>query len=88
MAADPQWRDLVLDEPEVWGVQSMTPDGVPIRLTVKTSPRQQWLVARELRSRIVQRLRRDQVPGPGDKGVVVSGGQLDLGAPVALPARS
>jgi small-conductance mechanosensitive channel len=85
LAGDPQFRDVILDEPEVWGVQSMTPDGVTIRLTVKTAPRQQWLVARELRTRIAARLRRDGVPGPGGKGVTVSAGPLDQGAPVAIP---
>src|SRR4051795_12382187 len=45
VAGDQQFAGMVLDQPEVWGVQSMTPDGVTIRLTVKTAPRQQWLVA-------------------------------------------
>ena len=83
VAHDEQYQGMVLDEPEVWGVQSMTPDGVTIRLTVKTAPRQQWLVARELRERIVRRLRQDGVGGAAGKALVVSGGQLDLGAPVA-----
>src|SRR4051794_13248123 len=85
LADEPRFRDVVLDEPEVWGVQSMTADGVTIRLTVKTAPRQQWLVARELRTRIATRLRNDGVPGPGGKSVTVSAGPLDQGAPVAIP---
>lgn len=55
--ADDLWRDddwsaKVLEEPEVWGVESMGSDGVVIRLVVKTPPLENWDVARELRQRI------------------------------------
>jgi small conductance mechanosensitive channel len=42
----------VLEEPEVWGVEQLTADGVVIRLVVKTAPLEQWKVARELRLRL------------------------------------
>jgi small-conductance mechanosensitive channel len=32
------WQHRVLEEPEVWGVESMTADGLVIRLVVKTAP--------------------------------------------------
>jgi small conductance mechanosensitive channel len=44
-----------LEDPEVWGLEAMTPDSVVIRLVVKTYPQQQTPVARELRRRIMQR---------------------------------
>jgi moderate conductance mechanosensitive channel len=47
-----EWSDLVLEEPEVWGVERMSTNGVTIRLVVKTRPLEQWKVARELRARI------------------------------------
>jgi moderate conductance mechanosensitive channel len=43
---------FVLDEPEVWGVELLAPDGITIRLVVKTAPLEQWKVARELRRRL------------------------------------
>ncbi len=49
---DPEWADLVVEEPEVWGVEAMGPDAVLVRVTVKTQPLEQWKVARELRERI------------------------------------
>ncbi|GIU87249.1 MAG: mechanosensitive ion channel protein MscS [Acidimicrobiia bacterium] len=52
LAADDAWRDRILDEPEVWGVESLTLDLVTIRLAVKTAPGEQWRVARELRARV------------------------------------
>jgi moderate conductance mechanosensitive channel len=55
--ADGVWQDeelgkLVLEEPEVWGVENLGVDGMAIRLVVKTAPLEQWVVARELRRRI------------------------------------
>lgn len=49
---DPEYRPDVLEEPEVWGVERWDPDGVVIRLVLKTAPLQQWAVARALRERI------------------------------------
>lgn len=55
--ADDVWRDpaysgRVLEEPEVWGVEDLGPNGVTIRLVVKTKPAAQFQVLRELRARI------------------------------------
>ncbi|MCW2776719.1 MAG: mechanosensitive ion channel family protein [Frankiales bacterium] len=49
---DPDWEERVLEEPEVWGVEALSPDGVLLRLVVKTVPLQQWAVMRELRERL------------------------------------
>jgi small conductance mechanosensitive channel len=49
---DPEWAELVVEEPEVWGVEAMGPDAVLVRVAVKTQPLEQWKVARELRERI------------------------------------
>ena len=87
-ADDPEWQDSVLEPPEVWGVQAMGPEGVTVRLVVKTAPRQQYAVARELRGRITDRLRRDGVKGPGQtlQTVLVTAGSLDTGTPPPPPA--
>ena len=45
----------ILEEPEVWGVQSLDPEAVVVRLVLKTAPMQQWAVARQLRERIKER---------------------------------
>lgn len=50
--ADPDWAPLLVEDPEVWGVENLSPDGVVVRLVVKTVPLEQWGVARELRRRI------------------------------------
>jgi small conductance mechanosensitive channel len=49
---DTAWSDVVLEEPELWGVEDLAPEGVTIRLVVKTQPAEQFRVLRELRARI------------------------------------
>jgi small-conductance mechanosensitive channel len=55
LRSDEQFGPLVQEDPEMWGVESVTADGVVLRLVVKTQPLQQWAVARELRLRIKER---------------------------------
>ena len=49
---DPAWSGQVLEEPEVWGVERIGPEGITIRLVVKTLPARQFDIMRELRGRI------------------------------------
>jgi small conductance mechanosensitive channel len=49
--ADEEFRDLVLDEPEVWGVEQLSAEAVVVRVVLKTQPLEQWVVAREFRQR-------------------------------------
>lgn len=49
---DPSWTGLVLDEPEVWGVEAFGDSAILIRLVIKVVPAQQWAVSRELRMRL------------------------------------
>jgi small conductance mechanosensitive channel len=66
------WAEAVLDAPEVLGVESITADGVTVRVAARTDPSQRAPVARELRARIGSRLARDglaakpQAAPPGD----------------------
>ena len=55
MAADPDWGPLILEPPEVWGVQALGADSVLVRVVVKTKPLEQWGVSRELNERIKTR---------------------------------
>ncbi|WP_199430081.1 mechanosensitive ion channel family protein [Qaidamihabitans albus] len=43
----------VLEPPEVLGVESVTPEGIQLRLTVKVRPGRQWAVQRALRAKIM-----------------------------------
>jgi small-conductance mechanosensitive channel len=47
-----EYRDLILEEPTVWGVQALAADSVVMRVVVKTKPGMQFKVARALRELI------------------------------------
>ena len=49
---DEHWASKLLEQPEVWGVEELGPDGIRVRLVAKTRPLEQWNVARELRARL------------------------------------
>jgi small conductance mechanosensitive channel len=52
--ADELWNEGsdILEEPDLWGVESLGRNAVTLRLVVKTRPSRQWVVARELRERM------------------------------------
>jgi moderate conductance mechanosensitive channel len=52
MWREPEWREAMLEQPEVWGVQALSSDSVLMRLVAKTASPSQWDVARELRARL------------------------------------
>jgi small-conductance mechanosensitive channel len=49
MWREPAWREAILEEPEVWGVQAMSTDAITLRVAARTVPLRQWEVERELR---------------------------------------
>ncbi len=52
---DEDYKGQVIEEPSVWGVQQLGVDGVVVRVVLKTTPGEQWVVAREMRLRIKNR---------------------------------
>jgi moderate conductance mechanosensitive channel len=52
MWQEPAWHEIILEEPEVWGVQELSSDGVLMRVTARTLPLRQWEVQRELTERL------------------------------------
>lgn len=55
IAADPEMSKLMLETPEVLGVEALGEQKVMIRLWVKTLPSKQWTVARALRALVKRR---------------------------------
>lgn len=64
MAADPQWRDLLLGAPVVAGVETIDVGYVQLRLIARTLPGRQFEVAREIRLRAATALRSAGVTSP------------------------
>ncbi len=67
---DEDYRGVVIEEPEVWGVQDLGPDSVVVRVTLKTAPMEQWQVAREMRARIKARFDHEGIEIPFPQRVV------------------
>jgi moderate conductance mechanosensitive channel len=64
VAQDDQWQPLLLEAPEVWGVEEVRPASVTIRLAVKTRPSKRDDVARQLRASVERALERAGIPLP------------------------
>ena len=61
---DAEWGALLLEEPEVLGIQAFGDSAVMVRCVAKTLPLKQWDVARELRRRIKNRFDRENIEIP------------------------
>ncbi len=70
MAEDPVFGPLIIEEPTVWGVQSLDADGVAVRVALKTVPLEQWRVSREMRERIKERFDAEGIEIPFPQRVV------------------
>jgi small-conductance mechanosensitive channel len=88
-AADAVWQDSkfagqILEEPEMWGVENLAPEGVTIRLVVKTQPSEQFKVLRELRGRIKAALDAAGIEIASTQRTLMV--QQDPAAPAPVPA--
>jgi moderate conductance mechanosensitive channel len=64
--ADEIWQEdrAIIEEPEMWGVQSLGPAGITLRLVAKTKPLEQWRITRVLRERIKAELDHEGIEVP------------------------
>lgn len=52
LTKDPKWRTRIIEQPEVWGLESISGDALVIRIVLKTRANAKDDVARELRMRL------------------------------------
>jgi len=67
---DDEYQKVIIEEPEVWGVQSLDADSVVVRVTLKTAPMEQWNVAREMRERVKARFDLEEIEIPRHQRIV------------------
>ncbi len=67
---DDDFKDLIIEEPEVTGVEMLAADSVNLRVLIKTRPLEQWAVAREMRQRIKARFDHEGIEIPFAQRVV------------------
>ena len=84
---DEDFKGLVIEEPEVWGVEQLGIDGVTVRVTLKTAPMEQWAVARAMRERIKARFDHEGIEMPFMHRVVWHGERVETAAEDAVPPK-
>jgi small-conductance mechanosensitive channel len=52
MSREPRWRKSIIGRPEVWGIETISPDTLLVRVTARTAPQARPAVTRELRERL------------------------------------
>lgn len=62
MAADERWKDQIIGQPTLAGVETIEVGYFQLRLLVRTLPGRQFDVGRELRLRVVLALQKEQIP--------------------------
>lgn len=53
---DPEWGELILEDPDILGVENFGDSAITLRVWIKTQPLKQWDVSREYRRRFKQAL--------------------------------
>ena len=66
MARDPKFAEMLIEIPQVTGVENLGESDVEIRVAGRSLPVQQWKVERELRRRIASELRHTYASLKGD----------------------
>ena len=61
MYAEPEWQKLIIEPPELLGIEQLTHSGLLIRLWIKTQPLQQWKVGRAFRRRLKRAFDREGI---------------------------
>jgi small conductance mechanosensitive channel len=84
LAAEEAWKAKILEPPSVLGVQGVAADGITIRVVAKTAVGSNFAVARALRARITERLRRQGVAW--NPAATAAAGTAEAGAAPAAPA--
>jgi small conductance mechanosensitive channel len=65
-AHDPTLKDLLLDAPQLMGVESIELETVNLRMVARTLPGKQFEVGRRIRVQVVRALRREGIVSPTD----------------------
>ncbi len=72
LMADEEIRKLVLEPPEVLGIEALGQNQVTLRMQVKTFPSRQWTVARALRSEVKKAFDREGIGVPYPHQVTIA----------------
>ena len=88
MQQDARWKPVILERPEVWGIESVSAEAIVIRLVVKTRAGGKDDVARELRARLKRALDALGVKLPALNSIQLSTFERGIPKPRTAPAAA
>lgn len=83
---DEQFANDILEDPEVWGVETFTKEALNVRVVARTKPMRQWAVARALRERVRDAFDRGELAEPAGTGAAIVVGGEGAGASSGPPS--
>jgi moderate conductance mechanosensitive channel len=86
MQQDARWKPVILERPEVWGIESVSAEAIVIRLVVKTRAGSKDDVARELRGRLKTALDALGVKLPALNSILLNTYERGIAKPQTAPA--
>ncbi|WP_295840578.1 mechanosensitive ion channel domain-containing protein [uncultured Microbacterium sp.] len=75
MWKEPKWRSRIIEQPEIWGLESISGDALVIRLVLKTRSSAKDDVARELRARLKRAIDAMGIALPQLNSIVLTGAE-------------
>ncbi|MDR6691043.1 small conductance mechanosensitive channel [Microbacterium sp. 1154] len=75
MAKETKWRSRIIEQPEIWGLESISGDALVIRLVMKTRSSAKDDVARELRARLKKAIDAMGIALPQLNSIVLTGAE-------------
>lgn len=73
MRETPKWKRIMIEKPEIWGIESISAEAVVVRIVAKTRTGSKDDVARELRARLKSTLDEMDVHLPALNSIVLTG---------------
>ena len=86
MQQDARWKPVILERPEVWGIESVSAEAIVIRLVVKTRAGSKDTVARELRARLKKTIDALGITLPALNSILLNGYEGGIPRPRTAPA--
>ena len=88
MRADPRFKDLILSEADIWGVDQMDGFMITILGQIRTLDKGRWPVQRGFNLRILERFRESNIRfvNPQKRQVVMESNELQVGSEPSKPS--
>ena len=79
MRREEKYKELMIEDPIVLGVDDLAESKIIIKMLAKTQPQKQWEVARELRKRIKYTFDKERIETPFPHRIIITQGKEDKG---------